>query len=189
MIRAITLCINHSSKIRKLDLDRPRVTFEPGYNAIIGRNGAGKSTLLRAIATCSMCAVEKSGPVEEIKYITTELLNPHASGGLATREEMVRGIRAMFLSHGQGVLDGLRFQRHASEAVVLIDSPETGQDHANCQLIHAGLLRMAERRQVIVATNHLAFMRGGNIIDLGSETLVQLLADSASLLAEFDALL
>ena len=110
MIASISLCINHSSKVRKLGLDRPRVHFEPGYNALIGPNGSGKSTILRALATCSMCELEKTSGEDEIKYVSTETLNPLAGGTFSTREAMIQGIRAMFRSHGQGVFDTLRNQ-------------------------------------------------------------------------------
>jgi predicted ATPase len=187
MIRAITLCINHSSKIRKLGLDRPRVCFEPGYNVLIGRNGSGKSTLLKALASCSMCQFERTSGEETMKYITTETLNPLVGGSFSSREEMVRGIRALFQSHGQGVLDSLSRQAHGPETVVLIDSPETGQDHENSLRIHEGLLKMAERYQVIAATNSLVFMRGGNLIDLGDNTLPRLVEQTGKLVNEFPA--
>lgn len=186
MILSIALCINHSSKIRKLGLDRPRVCFEPGYNVLIGKNGSGKSTLLEALASCSMCEILKTSDDETIKYVTTETLNPLVGGAFSTREEMVQGIRSMFKSHGLGVLDSLENQFHASEAVVLIDSPETGQDHDNSLLIHQGLLKMSKDYQVIVATNSLVFMRGGNVIDLGRRTLPRLAAATEKLAREFD---
>lgn len=187
MIAAITLCINHSTKVRKLGLDSPRVDFDRGYNIVIGSNGSGKSTLLRAIASCSMCVVEKSSGDDEVKYITTETLNPLGGGSFSSRHEMVQGIRSIFKSHGQGVLDTLRSQRHGYESTVLIDSPETGQDFENSALIHEGLLKMSERYQVIVATNSLVFMRGGNLIDLGQGTLARLVQATGKLLRDFDA--
>ena len=67
---------------------------------------------------------------------------------------------------------------------MLIDSPETGQDHENSLIIHEGLLEMARRYQVIVATNSLVFMRGGNLIDLGHETLPHLLKGTGRLVDE-----
>ncbi|HNR32570.1 MAG TPA: ABC transporter ATP-binding protein [Candidatus Hydrogenedentes bacterium] len=187
MIRSITMCINHSSRVRKLGLDNPRVHFKSGYNVLIGPNGAGKSTVLKAIASCPFCRLEKTCDTDEIKYITTETLNPLVGGAFASREEMVQGIRAMFQSHGQGVLDSLRSQSHASETVVLIDSPETGQDHENSLLIHEGLVRMSKRYQVIVATNSLIFMRSGNVIDLGDGTLASLVEATSTLVDKFDA--
>ncbi|MFP4501215.1 MAG: AAA family ATPase [Candidatus Hydrogenedentota bacterium] len=187
MIRAITLCINHSSRIRKLGLDRPHVCFEPGYNVLIGKNGAGKSTLLQALATCTMCQIDRAPGQRAPKYITTEILNPRIGGTFSSREEMVQGLRAMFKSHGQGVLDSLRHQAHGPETVVLIDSPETGQDLENSLHIHEGLLKMAERYQVIAATNSLVFMRGGNLIDLGDNTLPRLLEQTGKLVNEFPA--
>ena len=157
MITSIELCINHSIKVDVLNTRRAVVSFEPGYNVLIGRNGSGKSTVLRAIALCPMCRV--LGSREHIKYVTTETLNPRVGGTFGTREEMVRGIRAMFRSHGECVLDSLKYQEHADESVVLIDSPETGQDLENEIAIHEGLLKMAETFQVIIATNSLVFMR------------------------------
>jgi len=186
MITAITLCTNHSVKVRQRGLDRPRVCFQPGYNVLIGPNGSGKSTILKAIASCSNCVLEKTSKRDDIKYITTETLNPLAGGTFSSREAMVQGIRAMFQSHGQRVLDSLRNQSHAAETIVLIDSPETGQDHKNSVIIHKGLLRMSERYQVILATNSLVFMRGGNIIDLGRRTLSRLLEATGQLVEEFD---
>ncbi len=185
MIVSVRLCINHSSKVRKLDLDNPRLYFKPGYNAIIGPNGSGKSTVLKALATCSMCVVEKTSDNDDIKYVTTETLNPLAGGSFSSRDSMIQGIRAMFQSHGQGVMDSLRSQCHASETIVLIDSPETGQDHANSVLIHQGLVKMAKRFQVIAATNSLIFMQGGNIIDLGQRTLPRLLKVTTNLVGTF----
>ena len=156
------------------------VHFKPGYNVLIGRNGSGKSTVLRATALCPMCRV--AGDRNGIKYITTETLNPNAGGIFGTREQMIQGIRAMFRSHGQGVLDSLRNQAHTDETAILIDSPETGQDLENCIDIHRGLLKMAENIQVIVATNSLVFMRNGNLIDLGEKSL-PLLVDATNKLA------
>ncbi|MBX7259966.1 MAG: AAA family ATPase [Candidatus Hydrogenedentes bacterium] len=187
MIRSIRMCINHSSKIRTLDLDNPRLQFEPGYNVLIGPNGAGKSTTLDAIASCPMCKADKAGPDGGIKYITTETLNPLSGGSFATREKMVQAIRSMFRSHGQGVLDSLGNQYQASEIAVLIDSPETGQDHERCVLIHEGLLKMSRHVQVIIATNSLIFMRGGNLIDLGNKTLPRLIKATEKLVAGFDS--
>ncbi len=187
MLTSISLCVHHSTKIRKLGLDRPRVDFEPGYNAVIGPNGSGKSTLLKAIASCDLCRPEMAGEREGIRYVTTETLNPLAGGSFSSREEMVQAIRSMFRSHGQGVLDSLRSQSHADETIVLVDSPETGQDHRNSELIHEGLLRMAGRYQVIVATNSLVFMRGGNLIDLGEESLPRLVGATRELLTDFES--
>jgi predicted ATPase len=98
---------------------------------------------------------------------------------------MIQGVRAMFLSHGQGVVDSLRNQSHASETVVLMDSPETGQDMGNSLQIHRGLLKMAKNYQVIVATNNLIFMRGGNLIDLGNQTLPRLVKATTRLADSF----
>jgi len=166
--------------------DAPCVYFKPGYNVLIGPNGSGKSTILKAMASCSLCTVARADD-SEIKYITTEILNPRVGGTFSSREEMVQGIRAMFLSHGQGVLDSLRNQSHANETVVLIDSPETGQDMENSELIYQGLIKMAKKYQVIVATNSLVFMRNGNIIDLGQQSLPHLVKITRKLVAGFNA--
>ena len=119
MIKNIEFCVNHSSKIPKLGVRDARLSFEPGYNVLIGPNGSGKSTTLKAIATCPMCRVQKTGN-DVIKYVTTETLNPLSGGSFSSREEMVQGIRNMFLSHGQGVLDSIRNQSHANETVVTL---------------------------------------------------------------------
>lgn len=185
MIQHIQLCANHAPKVRKLDLHHARVDFTPGYNALIGPNGAGKSTVLRALATCSTCRVDRTAHAE-IKYITTETLNPRVGGAFSSREEMVQGIRAMFRSHGQGVLDTFKNQRHRGEAVVLVDSPETGQDFANSQAIHQALLHMAAHYQVIIATNSLVFMRGAHLIDLGGGYLPWLIQKNRELLGDFE---
>lgn len=185
MINSIALCINHSSKVRQLDLYGPRVSFEPGYNVLVGPNGSGKSTILRAIATCPLCVIDKTNDTDKIKYVNTETLDPLIGGSFSSREEMAQGIRAMFQSHGQSVLDSLRHQSHADETIVLIDSPETGQDHDNSLFIHQGLLKMAQRYQVIIATNSLVFMRGGNLIDLGDQSVKHLVSSTAELLADF----
>ncbi|MBN2321078.1 MAG: AAA family ATPase [Acidobacteria bacterium] len=183
MIKSIKLCINHSIKVSKLDRHNANVNFQPGYNVLIGRNGSGKSTVLRAMALCPMCRL--TGDRNGIKYITTETLNPNVGGTFASREQMIQGIRAMFRSHGQCVLDSLRNQSHADETVVLIDSPETGQDLENCLDIHHGLLKMAEHYQVIVATNSLVFMRNGNLIDLGNQSLPLLVEATRKLAGDF----
>jgi predicted ATPase len=184
MISSVRLCINHSIKVRKLDTSDASVHFVPGYNVLIGRNGSGKSTLLRAMALCPMCSVTRDKD-DVIRYITTETLNPNVGGTFSSREEMIQGVRAMFLSHGQGVVDSLRNQSHASETVVLMDSPETGQDMGNSLQIHRGLLKMAKNYQVIVATNNLIFMRGGNLIDLGNQTLPRLVKATTRLADSF----
>lgn len=185
MIKNVKLCINHSVKVGKLDINNAYVHFKPGYNVLIGRNGSGKSTILRSIALCSMCTVESSED-EVIKYITTETLNPNMGGVFSSREEMIQGIRAMFMSHGQGVMDSLRNQWHGNETAVLIDSPETGQDMEGCLQIHRGLLKMAKDYQVIVATNSLVFMKNGNLIDLGRQSLPRLVKKTRELVDEFD---
>ncbi len=186
MIDSIRLCINHSAKVGKLDLTDARIHFKPGYNVLIGPNGSGKSTILRALASCPMCAVSKSDN-DGIKYLTTEILNPRVGGIFSTRDRMVQGIRSMFFSHGQGVEDSLKNQVHTNETVVLIDSPETGQDMENGEQIYRGLIKMARRYQVIVATNSLIFMRNGNLIDLGRQTLKHLVKTTQSLTADFEA--
>lgn len=188
MITHIEFCINHSTKIRKLGVLDARLSFEPGYNVLIGPNGAGKSTALNALAGCQFCTVEKDKD-DVIKHITTETLNPHCGGAFASRESMMQGIRSMFCSHGQGVFDSLRNQVHRDETIVLIDSPETGQDHLNCLRIHKGLLAMAEQYQVIIATNNLVFMRGGNIIDIGENYLERYLYETRLLVSEFEQML
>lgn len=186
MITSVKLCINHSTKVGKLDISNAYVYFKPGYNVLIGRNGSGKSTILRAMALCPMCMVAGADD-DIIKYITTETLNPNVGGTFSSRDQMIQGIRAMFLSHGQGVVDTLRNQSHANETVVLIDSPETGQDMENSIYIHRGLLKMAKKHQVIVATNNLVFMRNGNLIDLGWRSLPRLVKATQKLAADFRA--
>ncbi len=185
MIKSISLCINHAVKVRKLPPDEAHVEFKPGYNALIGPNGSGKSTLLRALALCPHCAIERADS-DVVKYITTETLNPNMGGAFSSWEQMIQGIRAMFLSHGQGVVDTLLNQSHGNETVVMIDSPETGQDLDNSEYIYRGLLKMAERYQVIVATNSLLFMRSGNLIDLGEQSLSRLIEATKRLAAGFD---
>jgi predicted ATPase len=187
MISSVKLCINHSIKVRSLDISNAYVHFKSGYNVLIGRNGSGKSTVLRAIALCPMCTVAGSND-DIIKYITTETLNPNMGGTFSSREKMLQGVRAMFLSHGQGVVDNLRNQSHANETVILIDSPETGQDHENSLLIYRGLLKMSKKYQVIVATNSLIFMRRGNLIDLGHQSLPGLVRATRKLAASFKSL-
>lgn len=184
MISSVALCINHSVKVAKLGINRPVIHFEPGYNVLIGPNGAGKSTVLRAVARCPFCTVEGSGR-EGLKYISTESLNPNMGGVFDGWEQMVQGIRALFLSHGQGVADGLLNQAHAGERVILIDSPETGQDQESAGMIYRGLRKMAGRYQVIIASNSLVFMQGGHIIDLGQDTLPRLVASTRELTAGF----
>ena len=183
MITRVKFCINHSIKISNLDKKNPYMDFKPGYNVLIGRNGSGKSTILRAMARCPMCIVSRDKN-DVIKYVTTETLNPNVGGTFSTREEMIQGIRAMFNSHGQGVLDSLRNQSHSDETVILIDSPETGQDIENSEAIYQGLLRMAKNYQVIVATNSLVFMRSGNLIDLGSQSFRKLVRATRRLLRD-----
>ncbi len=187
MITGVRFCINHSARIQKLDLKEATLYFKSGYNVLIGPNGSGKSTVLKAIASCDLCKVDRDD-TDEVHYITTEVLNPLLGGTFSSLEEMVQGVRAMFLSYGQGVRDGLLHRSHAGETVVLIDSPETGQDHENSVLIHEGLLEMAEHYQVIVATNSLVFMRGGHVIDLGEDYLSTLVASTAKLVNSFEAL-
>ena len=187
MIKSLKLCINHSTKVGKLGIDNAYVYFKPGYNVLIGKNGSGKSTVLRAIALCPMCKVTGADH-NAIKYITTETLNPNVGGTFSSREEMIQGIRAMFLSHGQVVVDSLRNQAHADETVVLMDSPETGQDMENSIRIYQGLLKMAKKYQVIVATNSLVFMRNGNLIDLGQKSLPRLVKATRNLAAGFNSL-
>jgi predicted ATPase len=184
MITSIRLCINHSAKVHKLDPADACVRFQPGYNALIGPNGSGKSTVLRAIASCSMCGIAASEGCS-IKYVTTEMLNPRIGGIFSSREEMIQGIRSMFFSHGQGVFDSLKNRTHEDETVVLIDSPETGQDMEGSQQIYNGLLKMAENYQVIVATNSLVFMRKGNLIDLGRQSLERLVHATHKLANDF----
>jgi predicted ATPase len=166
MIESVRLCINHSSKVRKLDLTDAYVYFKPGYNVLIGPNGSGKSTILRDI--------------------TTEILNPRVGGIFSSREQMIQGIRSKFFSHGQGVVDSLKNQSHGNETVVLIDSPETGQDMEGSQQIYRGLLKMAKKYQVIVATNSLVFMRNGHLIDLGRQSLKRLVRATQRLAGDFD---
>jgi predicted ATPase len=185
MIKSVRLCINHSIKVRKLDIRNASIYFRPGYNVLIGPNGSGKSTVLRSIALCPMCALDGDND-DVIKYITTETLNPRVGGLFSSREEMIQGVRAMFFSHGQGVVDSLRNQSHANETVVLIDSPETGQDMENGKQIYRGLLKMAKKYQVIVATNSLTFMQNGNVIDLGRQSLRRLVKSTQKLTAAFD---
>ena len=184
MITCIKLCINHSVKIGKKGVSDSCIHFKPGYNVLIGRNGSGKSTVLRAIALCPMCKVDLADH-DIIKYITTETLNPNVGGSFSSREQMLQGIRAMFISHGQGVADSLRNQSHTNETIVLIDSPETGQDMENSVQIFRGLLKMSGKYQVIVATNSLVFMRKGNLIDLGRKSLPRLVKATRKLTDDF----
>ncbi len=185
MISSVKLCINHSIKVGKLREKDPVVHFEPGYNALIGPNGSGKSTILRAMALCPFCTIDGADK-KMIKFITTETLNPNIGGTFSSWETMVQGVRSMFLSHGQGVVDSLMNQSRADETAVLIDSPETGQDMENSEQIHLGLLKMAKSLQVIVATNSLVFMRKGHRIDLGQESLSRLVHATRKLTAGFE---
>jgi len=187
MLTSIRLCIHHATKVRKLGLDHPEIRFEPGYNVLIGPNGSGKSTVLRAIASCDICQLEKTNPEDVFKYVNTETLDARRGGTYTSREEMILGIRALFRSHGQGVMDRIRLQAHAGETIVLIDSPETGQDLEQSEVIYQGLQKMAERYQVIVATNSLTFMRRAHVIDLGERTLERLMTSARAVLEELDA--
>jgi predicted ATPase len=187
MIHSLNLCVNHASKVSNATPDDRRVDFAPGYNVLIGPNGSGKSTILRAIATCSFCVLQKTSPNDTIKYVTTETLNPMVGTSYSSREHMIQGVRSLFQSHGQGVLDSFGLQSHACENVILLDSPETGQDHANSLTIYKGLLKLARHVQVIIATNSLIFMRNGNLIDLGDHTLQRLVEDTRQLTTEFNA--
>ncbi|MFO7776497.1 MAG: AAA family ATPase [Candidatus Hydrogenedentota bacterium] len=184
MIESITLCINHSTKVRKLGVDNAQLDFKPGYNVLIGPNGSGKSTVLRAIASCTCCRIQKTDADERVKYVTTETLNPAHGGTFSSREQMLLGIRALFKSHGQSVLDTLEHQWHKDETIILIDSPETGQDYDNSQFIHRGLLKMAEEYQVLIATNSLVFMQHAHVIDLGEDYLQQLVQYTGNLAKE-----
>ena len=184
MIKSVQFCVSHSARIRKRSITDARVCFEPGYNVLIGPNGSGKSTVLKALASCPLCTVNRTDN-DETKYITTETLNPLVGGTFSTREEMVRGIRALFHSHGEGVLNSLTNQAHGRETVVLIDSPETGQDMEKSRHIYEGLVKMARKYQVIVATNSLIFMRNGNLIDLGENSLSRLVKATRELAAGF----
>jgi len=187
MLTSVHLCVHHATKVRKLGLDHPEVRFAPGYNVLIGPNGSGKSTVLRAIATCEVCRVEKTHPEDVFKYVNTETLDARRGGTYTSREEMILGIRALFRSHGQGVMDRIRLQSHGGETIVLLDSPETGQDLEQSALIHQGLLKMAERYQVIVATNSLTFMRRAHLIDLGDGTLDRLVQSARAVIGEIGA--
>lgn len=185
MLSSIKLCFNHASKIRCLGIDRPFVNFRPGYNVVIGPNGAGKSTLLEAIALCPHCERHQTGETAPVKYITTEALNPQLGNSFSSRLEMVQGVRALFQSHGQGVLDSLRHQFCDRRSIVVIDSPETGQDHDNSVSVYQGLLQLAEEQQVIIATNNLLFMQSGHLIDLGDRTRQHLIEETVALLEKF----
>jgi len=77
-------------------------------------------------------------------------------------------------------------QSRSNETVVLIDSPETGQDMENGEYIFQGLFKMAETNQVIVAANSLTFMRSGNLIDLGKDSLQSMLEATRRLTDAFD---
>lgn len=184
MIESIKLCINHSTKVRKLGVDNAQLDFKPGYNVLIGPNGSGKSTILRAISSCPSCRIKKTDPNEQVKYITTEMLNPAHGVTFSSREQMLLGIRAMFKSHGQSVLDSFDHQWHKDETIILIDSPETGQDYDNSRFIHQGLLKMAENYQVLIATNSLVFMQNAHVIDLGEDYLQQLVQYTGNLAKE-----
>ena len=151
---------------------------------LIGPNGSGKSTVLEALALCPLCTVDRTDN-DETKYVTTETLNPLVGGTFSTREDMIQGIRGLFHSHGEGVLDSIKHQSHGNETVVLIDSPETGQDMENSEQIYEGLVRMATKYQVIVATNSLVFMRTGNLIDLGEDSLPRLVKATRELATGF----
>ena len=70
---------------------------------------------------------------------------------------------------------------------MLIDSPETGQDMENSQQIYKGLVKMAKECQVIVATNSLVFMRNGNLIDLGAQSLPHLVEETRKLINDFES--
>lgn len=187
MIQSVQLCINHSTKISRTDIRNARIHFKRGYNVLIGPNGSGKSTILRALALCPFCKVHRADN-DVVKYITTETLNPKLGGSFSSYEKMIQAIRATFLSHGQGVVDNLQNQSKARETIVIIDSPETGQDMENSMYIYQGLLRMAAHCQVIVATNSLVFMRNGHLIDIGEHSLPRLVQTTKELAAEFDTL-
>jgi len=166
MIRRITFCVNHWSRIRMLDGGRRNeICFHPGYNVLIGPNATGKTTVLEAIAGCPSCKKDASAE-HRVRYITSESLNPLAGARFRTREEMVLGIRALFSSHGEAVRGTLAFQRYDGEDCILIDTPETAQDIEESQTIHRRLRRMHAKYgiQVIVATHSPVFLQGADRI-------------------------
>jgi hypothetical protein len=157
---------------------------------LIGENGSGKPTVLRAMVSCPMCPVAAADD-DAVKHITTETLNPNVGGIFSSRSQMLQGIRALFFSHGQGVVAGvvgsLRNRFFSNETVVEIDSPETGQE-IRCSIeIHRGLIKRAKHCQVISATNSSAFMGKGHLIDLGRKPLPRLLTTIRKLAADFDS--
>jgi predicted ATPase len=178
MIKSITFCLNHWTKIKILDGKRHNeIRFEPGYNVLIGPNGSGKTTVLEAIAGCPLCKKEASAN-HRVKYISSESLNPLAGTRFRTIEEMVLGIRALFSSHGEAVRATLALQRYNGEDCILIDTPETGQDIDQCQSIHRRLKRMCAKYgiQVIVATHSPVFLQDARrVVELKGRYLRRIL--------------
>jgi predicted ATPase len=189
MIKRITFCANHWTKIRILDGKRHNeLCFNPGYNVLIGPNGAGKTTVLKAIASCPSCKKDESTN-HRVKYITSESLNPLAGMRFNTREEMVLGIRALFSSHGEAVRGTLALQRYDGEDCILIDTPETGQDIAQSQTIHRRLRRMHAKYgiQVIIATHSPVFIQGADmVVELKGRYLRKLLESHREILCNIE---
>jgi predicted ATPase len=189
MIKCITFCVNHWTKIKILDgKHHNEIQFDPGYNVLIGPNGAGKTTVLEAIAGCPSCKKDESAN-HRLKYITSESLNPLAGTRFKTREEMVLGIRALFSSHGEAVRDTLALQRYDGEDCILIDTPETGQDIEQSQTIHRRLRRMHARYgiQVIVATHSPVFLQGADrVVELQRRYLKKLLRGNRDILRSLE---
>jgi predicted ATPase len=190
MIRTITFCVNHWTKIEMMDGGRHnQLHFAPGYNALVGPNGAGKTSVLEAIADCSLCKKDQSQR-HEAKFITSESLNPLTGVKLNTREEMILAIRALFSSHGEVVRQTLEHQRYAGEDCILIDTPETGQDIEQSQVIHDRLKQVCDKHgvQLIVATHSPVFLRNADkIVELEERYLGKLVALNQEVLSDLAA--
>ncbi len=113
-----------------------------------------------------------------------EIYGPPVSDGMLSRASIAKvyaaDVAVMVTNKAMELMGSCGYVRD------YIDSPETGQDMENGEYFYRGLLKMAKRCQVIVATNSLIFMRHGNRIDLGQESLSRLVKATRELAAGFD---
>jgi len=163
MITAITLCLNHASRVKCL----PEINFTAKINTLVGPNGSGKSTILRAIHKCKNCSMQTEG-TESHLYFNAETMNPQLEHNFSgDMRNMILRTRALFSSHGEIMKDALTTIPIHKGETLLVDEPETGQDIDGILRIRKGFAAIIkEGGQVIMATHHPLLMLNTNVIEL-----------------------
>lgn len=136
---------------------------------LVGDQGCGKSTLLRIIKNCaektgdySNFEIEKQedSAIEKVMYLDLETGNPAIQQPNPNdAQDMLYKLTSRFNSHGETLFPILKHLNTVSNALILLDEPETALSlRSQFKMIEIFKACLERGCQVVLATHNLVFM-------------------------------